>query len=283
MRLLVAVSRKPYAATSLEVLARLAGPDEVRLLHVAERAQPAGGTAKSTRGASLRLEPGSPMLAEMQAELAARGVQASLDVRQGDAASAILKAAREGDVDLVVARAHDRAPGLLRRVFGDTVTRLVERCDRPVLALRAGEAAQGRGILLASGRPGVDLLDNAAAAAKATRSPVTVLHVVPTAGHEDFFQDLFVRPGDAAEDGAPKHVLSLEKAVEALRRRGVEAQARVREGIVEEQLAREANDGDHWLLVVRGRSTGRLFRLFLGHSFTEDLVRHVRTSILVVK
>lgn len=283
MKLLIGVSRIPFDARSLDTIAKLAGTDTVWLLHVdveRRKAPDAGGNAATAR---LRLEHGTPALAQMQASLTALGVQTEVLVRHGDAADMALKTAREVGADIIVMRAHDRNPSLLQRVFGDTVTRVMERADRPVLALRSGEAARGRGVLLASGRPGVVLLDTTAQVAKATRSPVTVLHVIATAQSEDFFGDMLQGPDGAPMRDAPRPVVGTDRAVQALATRDVQATARVREGIVEEQLAREANEGDHWLLIVRGRTTGRFFRALFGHSFTEDLIRHVRTSILIVK
>jgi len=282
MNLLVTVSKTPYADENLDLIAKLAGDDPVALVHAIEDG--GGGRRATGDGAAAQLvQTSSPALTHAQERLAARGVRADVVIEHGAPAPIVLRVAASRDVDLVVMRANDRAPSLVKRVFGDTVTRVLERSDVPVLALRTGFEAAGHGILLASGRPGVTMLDDTALVARATGSPVTVLHVEPQGENEDFFQDLFQRPEDAAAGDAPKRVRSLERAVEALRARGATASARVRAGIVEDQLAREANHGDHWLLVVRGRSTSRLWRAVLGHSFTEDLVRHVRTSILVVK
>jgi nucleotide-binding universal stress UspA family protein len=255
VKLLVAVSRKPYEPAALDAVARLAHGGEVALLHVGDAGAP------------------PPAVADALARLRAADARVTLVVAEGDAARVIVERARAEKADLVVVRGHDRHPGLLRRVFGDTVEKVVETCDRPVLALRGAQA--GGRILLAAGRPSPRMLDVAAEVAKATASPVTLVHVTP---------DEAALLGGATLAQEAAHVdRDMQRNLEALRRRGVDVGVRYREGLVEREIADEANSDGYWLTIVRARPVGFLHRLVLGHGFSEDLVRHVGTSVLILR
>ncbi|MEA3200775.1 MAG: Universal stress protein family [Thermoplasmata archaeon] len=255
MKLLVAVSDKPLDPAALESLGKLADSDPAIVLHVGDAAPQA--------------------VLDAQAALERGGARVTRIVSAGDPAKAIVDRARTEKADLVVVRGHDRHPGLLRRVFGNTVEKVVETCDRPVLALRGITSPEGRHILLAGGRPSSRMLDVTAEIAKATDSRVTLVHVDPAedtvfaSGHQQVQQ----------QTGAPW----LTSTLDSLRRRGAEADLVEREGLVERELTLEANSGQYWLTIVRARPVGFLHRLVLGHSFTEDLVRHVGTSVLLLR
>ncbi|GEM_PF-5540455 len=264
MKLLVAVSSKPYAPATLDAVGRLAAGGDVTLLHVGDAAAP------------------PPAVQEALERLREAGASVTLVMASGDPAKAILERARGEKADLVVVRAHDRHPGLLRRVFGDTVEKVVESCDRPVLALRGDASPVGRRILLAGGRPSPRMLDVTATLAKAVGSPVTLVHVRPAEDEQVFGMGHFqASAGQAAQ--ATLEDPAIQRNAEALRQRGVEVEARFREGLVESEILDEANSGRYWLVVARARPVGLLHRLVLGHSFTEDVARHVATSVLLLR
>lgn len=264
MKLLVAVSHKPYAPATLQAVGRLAAGSDVTLLHVGPGGPP-------------------PAVQEAMDRLKEAGANVTLVVAEGDPAKVILQRARSEKADLVVVRGHDRHPGLLRRVFGDTVEKVVESCDRPVLALRGEAPAEGSRILLAGGRPSPRMLDVTAELAKATGSGVTLVHVTPAEDDQIFGEGVFESSGPTQTQQVIQQDKATQRNLEALQHRGVAVDVRYREGLVESELVQEANTGAYWLVVVRARPVGLLHRLVLGHSFTEDLVRHVETSVLLLR
>lgn len=266
MKLLVAVSNRNLDPDALASLGKLAGEDAVHVLHVGDDAAPPAAVTDAVE------------------RLRAAGAQATMVMAQGEPAKVILERAKAENVDLVVVRGHDRHPGLVKRVFGDTVEKVVESCDRPVLALRGITSPEGRHIMLAAGRPNSRMLDVTSELAKASDSTVTLVHVTPT--EDSVFGS--VHPGrrgaqQLTEVKAAPSEAGIERTLEALRHRGADASIAYREGLVERELADEANSGHYWLTIVRARPVGFLHRLVLGHSFTEDLVRHVGTSVLLLR
>lgn len=270
MKLLVTVSRKSYNAESLDIVARLAEGGSVTLLHVAEEEREYE-----------RPEEAAPALAETAGYLRGRGLAPEVKTVAGDATDVILAESAKNGHDMIVMRGHDRHPGLLTAMFGDTVTRVLERSTLPVLALRSAVPLSGRRVLLAAGRPSARVLDATAAISRAASSGVTVLHVLPSEAREDFLDDYLEAPsGGQTLAQLPR---GIETVVRELQQRGAEAEAIAREGLVEEELVEEANSGRYWLVALRARPSGRLSRLFLGHTFAEDVVRHVGTNILMLR
>jgi nucleotide-binding universal stress UspA family protein len=266
VKLLVAVSAKPFEPAALDAVCRLAEGGDVTLLHVGEAAAP-------------------PAVHEALERLRAAGAHVTLVVAPGDPAKRIVERARGENADLVVVRGHDRHPGLLRRVFGDTVEKVVETSDRPVLALRGRADPAGKRILLAAGRPSPRMLDVTVQLAKATSSPVTLVHVTPGEDEGLFGSRQFESraPAGAATQQVAQEDRTTQRNLKALESRGAQVDVRYREGLVESELVDEANSDGYWLTVVRARPVGFLHRLVLGHSFTEDLVRHVETSVLILR
>lgn len=266
MKLLIAVSDHPFDEASFDVLLPLAKENDVALLHVGETP-------------TAVMEALAPRLREA-------GARVTTLVAPGDPAKTIVARAKAEKADLVVVRASDRHPGLLRRVFGDTVERVVETAGCAVLALRGRHGPNGDRVLLAAGRPSSRMLDVTADVALATRSPVSVVHVEPAEDDHplmgsDYFEEN--RGGGQSTQQQAASMYNLQRNAERLAQRGVAVDTRVREGLVETELAAEANSGSYWLTVVRARPVGLLHRMLLGHSFAEDLVRHVQTSVLILR
>lgn len=65
------------------------------------------------------------------------GVKGRLELRRGIVAEEILRAAREGDVDLIVLGSSLVRGDLSRYLIGDVTRQVVHRCKRPVLVVRS--------------------------------------------------------------------------------------------------------------------------------------------------
>ena len=89
-------------------------------------------------------------LAKVRAALSAavdvadeRHVAHETEILEGDAAEAILRLARQRDVDLIVVGSRGRG-GVTGAVLGSVSTEIVHRADRPVLVARPGRRTTAR-------------------------------------------------------------------------------------------------------------------------------------------
>jgi len=77
------------------------------------------------------------------AELRNRGVRVKIDVRRGQPAAEIVKAARDSNADLIAMTTHGRS-GLGRLLFGSVAEAVLRESELPVFLLRATEADVSR-------------------------------------------------------------------------------------------------------------------------------------------
>ena len=77
------------------------------------------------------------------AELRNRGVRVKIDVRRGQPAAEIVKAARDSNGDLIAMTTHGRS-GLGRLLFGSVAEAVLRESELPVFLLRATEADVSR-------------------------------------------------------------------------------------------------------------------------------------------
>jgi len=74
------------------------------------------------------------------AHLEGRGITYKIETRSGEAADGILGQAQEMDADLIVLATHGRK-GVSHFLLGSVAERVIRRSPRPVLVVRAKEAA----------------------------------------------------------------------------------------------------------------------------------------------
>lgn len=140
-------------------------------------------------------------------------------------------------------------------------------------------AAPGRLLVcLRLGRDTRDLLAAAGRLARALGARITLLNVVPlptTYGPA-------VHRGQDPAARRPEEWRYLRAAADELRRgHGIESELRIREGVPEEEILREALESAHALIIVGASSWRGLSGLLLGN-FSYTILKHAKTSVLVL-
>ncbi len=74
-----------------------------------------------------------------QADLSARSIQATISVLYGPVVHTIIDAAEKEGADLIAIASHGRT-GLARMFYGSVASGVLNRVDRPLLLIRAGDS-----------------------------------------------------------------------------------------------------------------------------------------------
>ena len=128
------------AISETEELAKLFDAKVVLAHVVAPLLQPvsfAGPIVHPTNFDELAREAAEKELAEVQADLAKRGISASCEVEFGVPAKRIVALVERVGIDLVVMSTHGHT-GLDHALLGSVAERVVRRCPCPVLTLKPG-------------------------------------------------------------------------------------------------------------------------------------------------
>ncbi len=204
-------------------------------------------------------------------------------IRRGQAAEEILKEAEENTYDLVVAGSRGRR-GFARFLLGSTAARLARYCPSPVLIVK-GTRRRIEKILVYTGNAeaGERTAEMAGRIAALTGASVTVLHVMsqlplcPEADMTDLECSSEVLLLSDAPEG--QH---LRKVLQILERLSVQGEAKVRHGLVIDEILAEARDGDYDLIVTRAHVASGLQRFMLTDT-TEQIVLGSDRPVLVVR
>jgi nucleotide-binding universal stress UspA family protein len=222
-------------------------------------------------------------------------------VRYGHPAAKIVREAEEGDYALVVVGARQRRNSVERRLLGSTAIRVAEHAPGPVIVAK-GTIRPIRHILLCdsgSMDPAVGLPSSASGTgvsggeipsvlSRFTELPlrllngageIVVMHVMSQMSAGPGVQGTQLRSDtdDLIRDGAPEGEL-LGRDIEALRRMGLRARAKVSRGLVVEEILGEAQRGDYDLVVIgayRGQGWQRILLEDLAHRIVDGLDRPV--------
>ena len=139
-RALVPLDGSMVAEAIVPFILEIAGPldMEVALLRVIVPTPPVlvegGGPVVADDVAKLRAG-AEEYLADVAADLRARGVRVTLAVRYGDAVAEILAGAREAEADLIAMTTHGRG-GLGRLLFGSVAEAVLRHAEVPVFLMR---------------------------------------------------------------------------------------------------------------------------------------------------
>ena len=145
-RALVALDGSEVAETIMALIFEIAGPLEVTLLRVNVPVRPlvveGAGRPVFEDSESARID-AEEYLAPLAVDLRRRGVRVKTEVRRGEAADEILKAARESKADVIAMTTHGRT-GLGRLLFGSVAETVLRESELPVLLMRSTEADVAR-------------------------------------------------------------------------------------------------------------------------------------------
>ena len=272
MKILLCTDGSADAAQAVRFGLQLAhsGTDAIQLLGVIEDQEDA---ERSIRGA----------LESLGTELQTIGVAYETKMRRGHAAEQILDEATEWQADLIVIGQLGRR-GLTRFIMGGTATRIIQYARCAVLLVKGRRSAL-RSILVctAGSEPGLRDVAVAGRMAAQTQAAVTVLHVMSqVALTEKTYQpeleasaaDLIAR---RTREGA-----HLEAALNTLKSAGVSCIAKVRHGLVVDEIAAEARDGNYDLLII-GAHLARGLTRWLLDNVTAHVLEETQIPILVVR
>lgn len=142
-RVVVTLDGSPLAEGIIPLITEIAGPLdlEVVLVRVVNPIPPRaleGERHVVVEDVEGRMAEARASLAPVTAELAAKGVRVTTDVRHGQTVDEIVAAAHTAGADLIAMTTHGRG-GLGRVVFGSVAEAVLKRSHLPVLLLRLTE------------------------------------------------------------------------------------------------------------------------------------------------
>jgi len=219
-------------------------------------------------------------------------------IRIGPAAREIIREAEEGRYDLIVVGERQNPNLLTRFLSGSTSIRVVEHAPCPVVVAKGRAGPIRRLLLCDSGAQsvlaGLPVMTSGAGQPEAAliarftaqlagmlhgEEQITVLHVMSQISAGPGVKDNQLR-ADAEElisDHTPEGEL-LQQDVNQLQQPGVQVIARVRHGLVVDEILEEARTGDYDLVVIgahRGEGWQRILLDDLAHKILVQMDRPV--------
>lgn len=215
--------------------------------------------------------------------LRSRNVTAGMIARTGDPVAGIARQTEQEKYDIVFVGAEQRAgSGPFQR---SAKTYKIIKTVRPSVLVVVGRPPPIRKILLCSGgsraiRRAVELLARIAAPMQAS---VTIAHVLPEPPL--MYADMMNRLGKSQEliEGNSHLGRTLRGHRDLLREAGIEAEVKLRHGLVGRELLSELHDGDYDL-VVTGKALSRgLVESYIMGDVTREIVNRAECPMLVVR
>jgi nucleotide-binding universal stress UspA family protein len=207
-------------------------------------------------------------------------------VRFGRLAEQVLREAEEEDYDLIIIGERLRPSGVLRRLFGSAVWTVAERASCPVLIVK-GQARPLRRLLLCdSGVLSPPLLDRFTARLApllCAEQKITILHVMSqmSAGPGVPGEQLRADAEELMSKHSPEGQL-LEHDLDVLEGSDLNAQPKVRHGLVVDEILEEAGSGDYDLVVI-GAHPDEGWRRILLDDLAHRLLIRLNRPVLVVR
>ncbi|MGB3905720.1 MAG: universal stress protein [Anaerolineae bacterium] len=204
-------------------------------------------------------------------------------IRHGHAAEEILKETEERAYDLVIVGSRGRR-GITRFLLGSTAARLAHYCPAPVLIVKGKKSSLEKILVCTAGAKwGEKDTELAGRVAALTGASVIVLHVMSQLPLtlEAKMSDL-ENSTEALLDSDAREGEHLRKDLQILEGFGVEGQAKVRHGLVIDEIMAEAEEGDYDLIVSGAHIASGLQRFMLTDT-TEQIVLGSNRPVLVVR
>jgi len=214
-------------------------------------------------------------IAKACSALRAAGVNAFLELREGEPSEEIIRLAREKKSDLIAVSTHGRG-GITRLIVGSVTEQILRNSEIPVLVTRANlPVHEWKRIVVAldGSDRGEAILPEATWLARKLGASIDVLQiaqpiVAPAAGEVPV-----VLP---AVDPLPY----LYSIVSRLKHEGIEARAVSREGGAAEQILAYVKESGASLLCMTTHGRSGLARIFLG-SIAEAVIRQAPCPVLL--
>ena len=291
MRLLLSTGGSPHGQAALRfgsILAR-GSPEPATLLGVAERLEDRPQVERA--------------LQEGEGWLVGAPVPRTR-VRVGHAAEEILDEAASGEYDLLVVGTRGRH-GITRFLLGSTAERIARQSETSVLLVQGERDAVERILACtAGGEPGLAAVRQAGRVAQVTGARVTILHVMsqlpgcPVPAHAGPLQVMPQTPApvevpkaqardlDATAeqlmDGETWEGVHLREALSILAEMDVPGEARVRHGLIIDEIVDEIGVGNYDLVVVGSQPVEGLMR-FLLNDLSQQIIGCTDRPVLVAR
>lgn len=269
MKILICVSKLPYAEATVLFGGLIAGIEdaEVTLTTVVHDATE------------------RPLAEEMLSK--AQSLSAILDANTkvclGSPASAILDEAENGEYDAIVIGAHILG-GFFDRFTGSTMKTVATKASTNVLVVQE-KRTDLKHILVCTAARESDrsLIEKGAKLAKNTGAKVTALYVTPPM--PGMYTGLETMEETLAELLQTETIQSqeLKWTAQYFVDDGVEANIKLRRGIITDEIHLEIDKGDYDLVVVGAQTENNFWNALLVGNITGDIVELSSSSVLVVR
>jgi len=211
------------------------------------------------------------------------GVMARTLLRPGLPDQELLKEARSGKYDLLVAGSLG-CRGLTRLLFGNRSDyRIIRRLGIPTLLARRPRKTLSQVLICNSGsRSSEAMVRFAGQIVGSVGAKATILHVTPSppamyATLKGMDERLAAFLGSATCQAQ-----AVANGARALRERGVDPQLRLRRGLVVDEILAETEEGDYDLIVVGARPLEGCWGLLLD-DVAKRVIRYAKRPVLVVR
>ena len=212
----------------------------------------------------------------------ARGVEYSLEVRNGDAERVIPETANRGDFITVVSPLG--RPQLKRWLTGRSIRSFMEQIEGPILYVPAVRLPLKK-LLISVGGLGYEVsAENLAfQVAAASRAEVTILHVVPPTDL-DYPTTRDVRENlDRLVETDTLPGRSLRQALEIAARAELTAKAIARQGNVVEEILAEIKEGEYDLVCMGSAYSASALRQMYMPNVTAEVAESAHCPVLTVR
>ena len=212
----------------------------------------------------------------------ARGVEYSLEVRNGDAELVIPEKANDGDFITVVSPLG--RPQLKRWLTGRSIRSFMEQVQGPILYVPDVRLPLKK-LLISVGGLGYEVAAENLAfrVAAATHAEVTILHVVPPTDLDyPTTRDVREHLGNLAEtDTLPGR--SMRQALEIAAKAGLNARAVARQGNVVEEILDEIREGAYDLVCMGSAYSANALRQMYMPNVTAEVAESAHCPVLTAR
>lgn len=203
--------------------------------------------------------------------------------RTGSPPEEILRESEEGAYDLVMIGAKDK-PSLAEFVLGSVAVQVLTHARCSVLVVKGDRASLSKILICTGGKAYAEsAIEMGSQIAEAAGARVTFLHVTaPVPAMYTGLEEVEERLVEFLQADTPqaKH---LKRGAEILESYSVEGELKLRHGVPEEEIQREAQKGDFDLIVLgSSRARGPLAGYFWG-DVARSVLNRVQRPILVVR
>jgi nucleotide-binding universal stress UspA family protein len=211
-----------------------------------------------------------------------KGVEYNLEIRNGHAEDVISKKADSGDYLTVVGPLG--RPQLRRWLTGRSIRHLMEALQGPILYVPEVRLPLKK-ILISIGGIGYEVAAENLAfdIAKAVRSAVTIMHVIPPT-NLDYPSTRDVR--EHVKDLAQTNTLpgrGLRTALEIAQQEGLKANVTARQGQIVEEILAEVKEGNYDMVCMGSPYSATGLRQFYSPNVTAEIAEAVHRPVLIAR